>query len=97
MAYTRGKNLERGHSKLNRIAEINRVLEALTEPLTPDEIEAKTGIPKHKLNDAMLAEMGDYDMIRRTQNAGGAKPSIWTRHKPKNIERLKDDMMGAKA
>jgi len=97
MSYKSSTELERGHAKMNRAGEVQRVLDALRDPATPEQIEAKTGIPKQKLNSGMLNEMQDYGMVKRLQKAGGGRASMWARHKPTNIERLKDDMMGATA
>ena len=97
MSYKQSTELTRGHSKMNRIGEIKLVLETIDEPMTPHQIHEQTEIPVEKLNSGMLNEMQDYGMVKRLQKAGGGRASMWARHKPTNIERLKDDMMGAKA
>jgi DNA-binding IscR family transcriptional regulator len=82
---------------MNRIGEIKLVLETIDEPMTPHQIHEQTEIPVEKLNSGMLNELREYGIVERVRGSGGGTASLWTVKKPSNIERLKDDMMGATA
>ena len=84
---------------MNRVAETQRIIEAIDDSETATKtIARRADIPTDKLTQGFLTELSDYDILEKTNQGGGINnESMWNVKKPSNIERLKDDMMGATA
>ena len=97
--YSKSPQLKRQHAKMNRVAEIETILSCFDEgSLTTSEIATQTEIPHDKLRTGMLTELTEYGILEKTNQGGGrGNESTWAVANPSKIERLKADMMGAKA
>ena len=99
MSYRSIDTLQRTHAKMNRVAETQRIIEAIDDSETATKtISRRADIPTDKLTQGFLTELSDYGILEKTNQGGGrGNESTWAVANPSKIERLKADMMGATA
>jgi len=97
MSYTKSVDLQRGHAKMNRAAEVKRIIDAFDGVMSTSEICDKADVDHQRLNRGLLREMANYGIVTCEQESAKDREGLWLLHKPSSIESLKADMMGATA